>query len=65
MVSYQRWTSIVFDVAQSEGAQIDNIADGSSVISVAAEIWRDRRGELSTATIAEARDVARQEIDVR
>lgn len=62
MVSYQKWTSIAFEVSKEKGAQIEDISDGSNVVSVAADIWRDRREELSTSTVSEAKDVARQEI---
>jgi len=64
MVTYQAWTSTVFEVAKQDGAQFENISDGSSVVSIAAEVWQERKGELKTATAAEARDIARQEIQV-
>lgn len=64
MVSYPQFTSIVFDVATAEGAQFAGISDGQEVIGVAAEIWDERKDELSTATRSEARDVARQEVEV-
>lgn len=64
MVSYQTWTSIVFDVAKSEGARFENINDGAAVVSVAADVWNERGNQLKTATAAQARDVARQEIEV-
>jgi len=64
MVTYQTWTSILFEVAKSEGAQFENISDGASVVNVAAEVWQERKEELATATAAEARDIARQEIEV-
>lgn len=64
MVSYQAWTSTVFEVAKADGARIEDISDGSNVVSVAAEVWQDRKEELRTATAAEARDIAQQEIRV-
>lgn len=64
MVSYQAWTSVFFEVAEADGAQIETIEDGAEVVSVAADVWNDRKSELSTATMAEARDVAQQEVVV-
>lgn len=64
MVTYPQFTSVVFDVATAEGAQFDSINDGQAVIKVAADVWQDRKEELQTATLAEARDVARQEVQV-
>lgn len=63
MVSYQRWTSIAFDVAKSKGLSTGQESN-RDMISVSAEIWRDRKDELSTATIAEAEKIARQEISI-
>lgn len=54
----------MFEVAKNEGAQFENIDDGAEVIGVAADIWGERKQELRTATMAEARDIARQEVDV-
>lgn len=62
MVSYQRWTSIAFDVAKQQGADLGT--EQTNVISVAADVWNDRKSELSTATIAEARSIAENEITV-
>lgn len=62
MVSYQRWTSLVFEVAKEKGAHIDDISDGSNVVAVGAAIWRDRKAELKAASVAEAREIARSEI---
>lgn len=64
MVSYQAWTSIVFDVAQSEGASFGNIRDGQNVVGVSSEIWNERKADLMTATESEARKIARNEIAV-
>lgn len=65
MVTYQSWTATVFEVAKDEGAQFENISDGANVVSLAADIWRERGEELKTATAVEARNIARQEIEVR
>jgi len=62
MVSYQRWTSICFEVAEQKGAQFGSISDGSEAVTVFASIWSERKGELSAATVAEAEAVAEDEI---
>lgn len=63
MVSYQRWTAIAFDVAKSQGF-VTSQESNQELISVAASIWRDRKGELSTATVSEAERIAQSEISV-
>lgn len=65
MVSYQRWTSIVFDVARQRGAQFGSIEDGQPVIRLAAEVWKDRKDEIAPVSVAEARDIALEEVEVR
>lgn len=47
MVSYQKWTEIVFRVAPDD-------ADAPEVISWAAARWRDRKDDLKGATVREA-----------
>lgn len=64
MVSYQRWTSIAFEVAREKGAQFDSLSSSSDGIQVFADIWNDRKDELSAASVQEARQVAREEISV-
>ena len=51
MVSYQKWTSIVF--------QVHPEADATDVISVAASEWRTRKEALRCATVQEAREHAK------
>lgn len=55
MVDYQRWTSIVFEVAPAD-------ADSTEVISWAAARWRERRDDLEHATVREARQWARDQM---
>jgi hypothetical protein len=67
MVSYQRWTSVAYEVAKSKGANLEGTGtqtNNQDLIRVISEVWNDRKGELSTATVAEARDIARQEVTV-
>jgi hypothetical protein len=63
MVSYQTWTAVAFDVAQSKGMQ-NSQENSANLVSLAAEIWQERKAELSTATRAEAERVAEQELNV-
>lgn len=60
MVSYQKWTSLVFEQVPKSVRQ-DSATD---IVSVGADVWNDRKEELRTATIAEARQIAQQEIEV-
>lgn len=61
MVSYQKWTSIVFDVVREKGG---STSEAETIIEVGSAIWNDRKEELNTATVSEAKNVARQEISV-
>lgn len=63
MVTYQKWTSIAFDVAKEKGMEPSR-ENSASVISVGAEVWNEQKDHLSTATVTEARTVARREINV-
>lgn len=64
MVSYQKWTQIAFQTARKKGMRTSQ-EQSQSLISVAAEVWRDRKSELSAATQAEAQRIANEEITVR
>lgn len=55
MVSYQKWTEIVFRVAPDDAAAPD-------VISWAAARWRDRKADLEAATVREAEQWARKQL---
>lgn len=63
MVSYQRWTQIAFETAEEQGMRSSQ-ENSQALISVAADVWNDRKGELQSATIAQARNVAEEEISV-
>jgi len=41
MVSYQTYTSIAFDVANSKGAQFDGIEDGGEFIAELGAYWNE------------------------
>jgi hypothetical protein len=67
MVSYQKWTAIGYEVARSKGANLEGTGTQSAnqeLVSVLADIWNDRKSDLSTATVAEARNIARSEISI-
>lgn len=64
MVSYQKWTAVAFEVARSKGMRSSQ-QNSQDLVSVLAAVWRERKDELSTATVAEAREIARSEIHVQ
>jgi hypothetical protein len=51
MVSYQKWTSLVFETHPD--------AEATAVISAAAAEWQDRKQALQEASVSDARDHAR------
>lgn len=63
MVTYQKWTSIAFETAAEKGMESSS-ENSASLISVAADVWNDRKDELKTATAPEAKKIARREINV-
>ena len=64
MVSYQRWTAVAFEVAKSKGMQSSQ-ENSQNLVSVVADVWNERKSDLATATVQEARQVAENEIEVR
>lgn len=64
MVSYQRWTSICFEVAQSKGMQSTQ-KNNRELISFAADLWRREKPTLNAATVAEATNIAQNQIVIR
>lgn len=64
MVSYQKWTQIAFEIARSKG-MASSQETSQDLVSVAAEIWNERKVELSAATVAEAEEIAEEEIHVQ
>lgn len=64
MVSYQTWTDIAFEVAERKGARFEGLADGGTFVGdVVAPLWNQNKQELSTATMAEARQLAERRIE--
>lgn len=67
MVSYQRWTSICYEVARQKGASLEGSGtqdENQALISLIAEVWNDRKDEISSSTVAESRRIAQAEITV-
>jgi len=58
---------VAYEVARQKGANLEGPGTAETnrdLVSVIGSIWTDRKDELKTATVAEARDVARQELTV-
>lgn len=65
MVDYSTWVSIVRSEADRQGADLTAFEENSAVVKVAAEVWNDRKGELSSASRTSAERVAGEEVSVR
>ena len=55
MVTYQTFTSIAFDVADSKGASFKGIDDGGQFISQVAALWNSNKSEFRQMTEEQAR----------
>lgn len=64
MVTYQTWTSVAFTVAESKGMETSQ-ENNADLMSVAAEVWNDRKEELSTSTRSQAKQIAESEINIQ
>jgi len=56
MVSYQKFTSIAFDVAEQKGGTFEGIEDGGAFISEVAAVWNENKQEYKQMTESQARD---------
>lgn len=80
MVTYREWTQIAFDVAKARGFDPARpggqrtLAGGRSftkdnpnaqAVKVFASIWNDHKEELQESSHAEARNLARDLIEIR
>ena len=65
MVTYQKWTQIAFKIARQKGMRSSQENSQDLIGAVVAPVWRDRRDELSAATVSEAERIAGEEISVR
>ena len=64
MVSYQKFTSIAFDVAKAKGAQFNGLGDGGTFVgNVVSVLWNQHRDELKGMTIQQARQFTQQHIE--
>lgn len=64
MVEYHEWVGIVFDDAKSKG--YDASFDGNQeVTALAAEVWNEKKVQLSGYNTREAKALAKQEVSVR
>jgi hypothetical protein len=64
MVKYETWVSLVHEEARKQGAQ-SGFHESQSMVSVAADIWNDRKDEIRSASRHEAENIAAAEIDVQ
>lgn len=56
MVSYQVFTSIAFDVAETKGAQFDGIEDGGQFISELSDLWQENKEQYKQMTREQMRN---------
>jgi hypothetical protein len=64
MVEYRQWVSVTFEVAKSKGADTSRPENNAAILSLAAEIWQDRKNELRSMNENSARGIAEQEVVV-
>lgn len=64
MVQYHEFVRLVRREASRQGADLSDFEENSDVISVAADIWNDRKEELQNASEREAAAVAEEEVTV-
>lgn len=65
MVDYPTWVSIVRAEAKAQGADLSQFETNSSVVSVAASVWTDRKAEIKNTGRSEAKRIASSEVSVR
>lgn len=64
MVDYSTWVSIVRSEADRKGADLRRFEENSAVVSLAAEVWNDRKAELRSASRSQAETIAEGEVSV-
>lgn len=64
MVAYETWVSAVRAEASAQGADLSDFDTNSAIVSVAAEVWNDRKAELQDADGRTAEQIASEEVDV-
>lgn len=55
MVSYQEFTSIAFDVAESKGGTFEGIQEGGQFIREVATVWNQNKERYKQMTQKQAR----------
>lgn len=63
MVDWATWVSVVTEVVDEAGAEIDADVFGSST-QAASVVWKEDKAEIKTMNRAEAKAYARANIDV-
>lgn len=63
MVSYQRFTAIAFDVAESKGAQFQGIQDGGKFLSQLSDLWQANKDEYVQLTEQQTRNRLQEHIE--
>jgi len=64
MVSYQKLTSIGYDVAKQKGAEFAGISSGQEVIGVVSECWNEDTEKLKQMTEQQARQYMEESIHI-
>lgn len=64
MVEYRQWVSVVFEVSKAKGLNTSKTENNAQVLSVAAEIWQERKNELRNASKSTAKAVADEEVSI-
>lgn len=63
MVSWQTMVSIAFDIADSKGAEFENISDGGQFMSDLAQVWSQNKDEVKQMTESQARNYLKEMIE--
>lgn len=64
MVDYETWVGVTRSVAAEKGADLRDFETNSQLVSVAAEVWNDRKQDIEAMSEGQARRLARQEVSV-
>lgn len=63
MVSYQVFTKLAFDVAESKGGTFSNIQDGGEFVSEVAAVWNDDKERIKQMTQNQARNYLQELVE--
>lgn len=55
MVKWQTFVSLCFEVKRDRGNDVDSLAESQQVISIASDLWNQKKSELRTADRASAK----------